>query len=37
MLLMKNTQVDRHDDTNYASVQLFILNASKGVGTWIVF
>ena len=31
-LLVKNTEVGRHDDTNNASVQCFILNASKGVG-----
>jgi len=31
---MKNTEVERHDDTNNASVELFILNASKGAGNW---
>jgi len=31
MLLVKNTEVGRHDDTNNAAAQLFILNASKGV------
>jgi len=34
MFLMKNTEVERHDDTINASVQLFILNASKGVRNW---